>query len=139
MQNVTISTEQYDKEQLLDTITIKAQGKVYEKNDAIHVVYEEVDEDTKLKATSRLKITKDQVEVNRSGNSISKMIFKNSEKYECDYKTAYGLLNIDIFTNSLKIDIKEDIGIDVDINYELIIKNLFDATNKMKINIEFLK
>ena len=52
---INISTKQYDENNNTDTMKVNAVGKIFEKNNDIYVVYEEIEDGEKI--TNTIKIS----------------------------------------------------------------------------------
>ena len=125
-----ILTKQYDEVGNIDTI-----GKIFEKNNDIYVVYEEIEEDQKI--TTTVRISDDEVSIKRFGNVNSLMIFKENHKNLTKYKTNQGLFVIETETNKLTIDKSKNNYIKLNIEYNINILDLFKGKNEINILIEY--
>ncbi len=132
---IKINTKQYDENGKSDKIETIHSGEFYNKNNEIYVVYKEKQEDKNI--TNTIKINEDMLSMIKYGSTTSTMIFKDNSKTTTKYKTSYGMFLIDILTNKLEIEKKEN-HIKVFIEYNIDIKDLFTGKNEVSISIEIL-
>jgi uncharacterized beta-barrel protein YwiB (DUF1934 family) len=126
--NLNIKTVQYDECGQKDTITLNTTATIYEKSNAIYVVYKE--EET----TTTIKILKDEVNIKKFGMTNSNMRFKEGVCEVIRYATPQGVFLIENDTKKLKINI-DNSNIKIDIDYNIKIENLFNGRNEISINI----
>ena len=108
-----------DQEENIDVI---ARG-THSIEDGEHLLeYEEFDEETDDKTQSTIRFTEGKAEVVRKGNMTGNLTFEKGEKNETIYSTPFGDLNMDIITNDIHIDEKEE-QINLRIVYELYAQN----------------
>ena len=100
-----------------DIIETVSPGRCLKKSGKIYVHYEEVLEEA-ITAKCLLKIDNNSVEVSKSGQIESCMLFKQNKNTGLYYETPYGRLPIRIFTKNLEIFEKEE-EIDIMIGYNL--------------------
>lgn len=131
---IKINTKQYDDNGKQDSISMKAIGTMYEKNNDIYIVYKEKEEGQET--TSTIKISKDEVNIKKFGNINSTMSFKNGKTDLVRYKTVQGLFIIENTTNDLIIDTSSDKLIKIGIDYNIKIMDLFKGRNKISIDIK---
>ena len=132
--NIKIVTKQYDENNNVDTIEIEENAKVYDKNGYTYVVYKEVENGNSV--TNTIKISQDEVSIKKFGSINSTMIFKKGYTDYIDYKTAYGLFKMNVYTTELSINKINKIYIDICIKYDMEIQNLFKGKNEISISIE---
>ena len=63
---IKISTKQYGENNNTDTMEVNAVGKIFEKNNDIYLVYEEVEDGQKI--TNTIKISDKEVSIKKFGN-----------------------------------------------------------------------
>lgn len=130
-----IITKQYDELGNIDTIEASTIGKMFEKNNDIYIVYEEIEEGQKI--TTTLRISDDEVSIKRFGNVNSLMVFKEKHKHLTKYRTKQGLFMIETETNKLIVDKSEKNYIKLNIEYNINILDLFKGKNEINILIEY--
>lgn len=136
--NISMITKQYDNLGNEDIIEVLSNGKLYEKNDGIYVIYKEELEKNSAHVTTTIKISEKEILIKRFGLVNSSMKFILDKETTTLYKTPQGIFNIKINTN--KLDIKEtDKDIEIEIDYNMEILGLFKGVNIIKIKIEKYK
>jgi uncharacterized beta-barrel protein YwiB (DUF1934 family) len=94
-----------------DMIGVVTPGDFYEVEDGFRVEYDE----TKLSGMEGTRtiivIRKDTFELIREGTTEAKMEFRNNERTISLYKTPYGVLDVDIDTKKLDINVNGNGGI----------------------------
>ena len=129
---INIHTIQYNEYGERNDIKVKATGTLYEKKDNTYVVYKEK-EDGKETTTS-IKIESDKVTIKRFGEINSTMTFRSNHTSNSNYTTPQGMFIVEMETKKLNIENnKENINIDIDYNIE--ITEMFKGRNIIKINI----
>ena len=84
--------------------------------------YEEFDSETDDRTKSTIRFKDGRAEVERRGTMTGNLTFEKGAKNETIYSTPFGELNMDIFTNDIKID-EKDSQINLRIAYELYAQN----------------
>lgn len=136
--NISMIMKQYDNLGNEDIIEVLSNGKLYEKNDGIYVIYKEELEKNSDHVTTTIKISEKEILIKRFGLVNSNMKFILDKETTTLYKTPQGIFNIKINTN--KLDIKEtDKDIEIEIDYNMEILGLFKGVNIIKIKIEEYK
>ena len=132
---IKISTKQYGQNNNTDTMEVNAVGKIFEKNNDIYLVYEEVEDGQKI--TNTIKISDKEVSIKKFGNVNSLMVFKEKHKHLTKYRTNQGLFIIETETNKLVVDKSEKNYIKLNIEYNINILDLFKGKNEINILIEY--
>ncbi|MDU4493655.1 MAG: DUF1934 domain-containing protein [Staphylococcus warneri] len=136
--NISMITKQYDNLGNEDIIEVLSNGKLYEKNDGIYVIYKEELVKKSAHVTTTITISEKEILIKRFGLVNSNMKFILDKETTTLYKTPQGIFNIKINTN--KLDIKEtDKDIEIEIDYNMEILGLFKGVNIIKIKIEKYK
>lgn len=128
---VNIHTIQYNEYGDTNDIKVNATGNLYEKKDNTYVVYKEKQDDQET--TTSIKIEDDKVTIKRFGEVNSTMIFKENDITRSNYLTPQGMFVIEIKTAKLNINMEEKIDIDIDYNIEIM--DMFKGRNLIKLNI----
>ncbi len=108
-----------DQEENVDVI---ARGFHTDENGEHFIEYDEFDSETDDKTSSSIRFSEGRAEVVRSGNMSGNLTFDVGEKNETTYSTPFGDLNMDIITNDIQIDEKDE-QINLKIVYELYAQN----------------
>lgn len=128
---------QRDEEGEENTIELVTEGKLYRKDGADYITYDESEISGMENSKTRLRLEKDRVQMKRIGQSSSDMVFCKDQNHVLDYRTPYGIFKMEIDTDSLEVEIREEIvGSTVDISYTLTMVDSDSSTeNKLKIEI----
>ena len=128
---VNIHTIQYNEYGEKNDIKVEATGTLYEKNDNTYVVYKEKEND--VETTTSIKIEGEKVTIKRFGEINSTMTFRENQTINSNYATPQGMFVVETKTTKLNIENQEDINIDIDYNIEIM--DMFRGRNIIKINI----
>jgi len=134
---INIRTTQVDintkQDEVIELIT---EGKFYKKNDAYYLVYDESEISGMQGTTTTLKIKGELVILRRIGSNSSIMEFEKNKRYKTQYKTPYGSMAMEMLTKNVNVYIREEpLQIDIKIEYDILIKNMFEGKNSMHIRV----
>ncbi len=107
--SVSITTRSIPKSDEPQTISTSAKGTVYRKDDLLYISYKENPEEFG-KTLTTVKIKNDRVELIRTGNVSSRLVFSKGKSYESSYNTPYGSLPLKISVSDMEICAGEDEG-----------------------------
>lgn len=105
---ITVSGTQYDDGGNEVQTSCRTSGQYYEKNGCRYLLYEERDEESGAVTSNTLKIRDNVLELSRKGGIRSRMIFEAGRTHPAGYETAYGALQLEVYTESLKFLWTED-------------------------------
>lgn len=128
---INIHTIQYNEYGEKNDIIVKTTGTLYEKKENTYVVYKEK-EDGKETTTS-IKLESDKVTIKRFGEINSSLTFKENQTMNSNYITPQGVFSVETKTN--KLSINKNKKIDINIDYNIDIMNIFKGRNIIKIKI----
>ncbi len=135
---VKICANQISDEAGEDYMEFMTEAKLYEKNGAIYVIYEESEVSGIPGCRTRLKLKGDKVQMKRfgEGHGIGNEIkFEKGKRFTGFYPTPIGPVEIEILTNSLENNITyEDKGT-LDIDYSISLKGLMEGRNRLNITL----
>lgn len=118
-----------------NNIELVTEGKFYKKNDAYYLVYDESEISGMEDSTTTLKIKDNQIMMKRFGKSNSKMKFEKGAKHTTNYNTAYGNLDMEVYTQIIVVDINENGEGKIKLKYKLNIFNIMESINTLNITI----
>ncbi|WP_392486200.1 DUF1934 domain-containing protein [Haloimpatiens sp. FM7315] len=101
-----------------DKIEVVTPGKFYKKENAYYAVYDETEISGMSGTTTTLKISKEKFSLIRMGSTSTNMNFKKDLVDVIMYNTPYGMLQLQVETNDLKIKM-DDKGGSVIVDYNL--------------------
>lgn len=106
----------------------------YERSGKHYVLYEEVLEGMEGHISNTIKIGEDSLEVLKRGLTNTRMIFEKGKKTLSRYHTPFGMLELGIFTKSVKAEESEEkIEVVVDYLLEVNAEQLAECHIKMHI------
>lgn len=117
-----------------ESVEMITPGKLYSKEDAYYVVYEETEVSGMEGTTTTLKIGNQNVSLIRFGTVSSKLNFKRGVKDVSLYKTPYGILEVVVNPKEVDIDVNEEGG-QIRLVYDLEPAGLKSSKNELLISI----
>ncbi|MGN0297947.1 MAG: DUF1934 domain-containing protein [Lachnospiraceae bacterium] len=93
-----------------EVVEVIARGKCYERNHSMYIFYEEELEGVDGKINSSIKINQQNqtVEISKKGAMENQMFFSLGKKTNSLYQTQFGLLEMGMDTDQLKVEKGED-------------------------------
>jgi uncharacterized beta-barrel protein YwiB (DUF1934 family) len=106
---IKLTTKQKRRNEPAHTIQIKANGVLYRKGNAIFLTYDEKEENGLGASRTTLKIEPDsnKITVVRHGATQMKYIWERGKTSSTAYSTAFGTFDMEVFTNTIQIQIDE--------------------------------
>lgn len=108
------------------------QAEYFNKNDSHYLFFEEMQEDTKQPAKSRIKFRSGLVELTRQGMVETHMIFEEGRKHMSHYSMPYGEMLLGIDTKRVSLKEQED-RIWVEIDYSLEIEGEHQSDSRIEL------
>lgn len=120
-----------DKDEIIEVVT---PGKFHLGESEFKAVYEESEISGMDGTTTTLVIKDDVLVLEREGSTSTRMEFKKGEDVISLYNTPYGMMNINISTKELDIDMDEDGGV-IYTKYVLGLEGQPGITTELKVKI----
>lgn len=120
-----------DKDEVIEVVT---PGKFHLGESEFKAVYEESEISGMDGTTTTLVIKDDLLVLEREGSTSTRMEFKKGEDVISLYNTPYGMMNINISTKELDIDMDEDGGV-IYTKYVLGLEGQPGITTELKVKI----
>ena len=120
-----------DKDEVIEVVT---PGKFHLGESEFKAVYEESEISGMDGTTTTLVIKDDVLVLEREGSTSTRMEFKKGEDVISLYNTPYGMMNINISTKELDIDMDEDGGV-IYTKYVLGLEGQPVITTELKVKI----
>ena len=120
-----------DKDEVIEVVT---PGKFHLGESEFKAVYEESEISGMDGTTTTLVIKDDVLVLEREGSTSTRMEFKKGEDVISLYNTPYGMMNINIYTKELDIDMDEDGGV-IYTKYVLGLEGQPGITTELKVKI----
>lgn len=136
---VKISANQVNDSVGEDSMEFITEAKVYEKNGALYVIYEESEVSGIPGCRTRLKVKDGKVQMKRFGEDKgigNEIKFEKGKRFTGYYPTPMGAVEIEVLTNSLENTISYDCSGQLDIDYSISLKGLMEGRNRL--NITFM-
>ena len=118
------------------TISTVEQGEHHKKGETTYVLYQQ--EEDGQKVHHKIKIKGETVELHRSGDSQSRMVFEEGRSYVSPYETAGLHLMMEMRTQKVEIEEQED-RTRIRLEYELLLEGAHASDNKTEIVIQIFK
>lgn len=130
-----ISISSAQKESKEDKIEVVTPGKFYKEQDAYYAVYDETEISGMEGTTTTLQIWPNKLSLVRIGTTSAKMEFEKNSPCTTLYNTPYGMLEIKIETNDLKVEVG-DSGGEISVNYNMSIAGQKPQNTELQIKIK---
>ena len=130
-----ISISSAQKESKEDKIEVVTPGKFYKEHDTYYAVYDETEISGMEGTTTTLQIWPNKLSLVRIGTTSAKMEFEKNSPCTTLYNTPYGMLEIKIETNDLKVEVG-DSGGEVSVNYNMSIAGQKPQNTELQIKIK---
>ena len=117
-----------------DTIEVTTTGKYYEKDGKRYLFYDEIGDDTNLIVKNSIQITEEHVSVSKKGLINAQMNFEKENKLVSVYETAYGQMEMGIYTTGICLDEQDDF-LELKLEYLLEINNQHVSDSEILLQI----
>lgn len=124
-----------DGESAMEFIT---EAKLYERGEALYLIYEETELSGIPGCKTRLKLKGDEVQMKRIGEGAGighEIRFEKGKRYEGLYDTPFGAIEMEVLTNQLENTLSPDGNGHIDIDYSISLKGLMEGRNKLNITL----
>ena len=121
-----------DKDDVIEVVT---PGEFFVTEDGFKAVYEETEISGMNVTTTTLTMLDDALLLEREGSTSAKMDFKKGETSISLYNTPYGVLDLQIHTEYLDVDINENGG-DIVAKYSMELAGQPPITTKLAVNVK---
>lgn len=122
------------EEDLLEFIT---EGKLFEKDGATYIVYDETEVSGMEGCKTTLKITDTALRMKRIGEVGfgTELYFEKGRRFSSIYHTPYGPMGIEILTKEVDTQLDENKKGKVDIEYDVSMEGVNESKNRLTIDI----
>lgn len=135
---VRIKSMQVSREAGSDEMEFVTEAKLYKRNGALYLLYEESEFSGMPGCRTRLRLRDDEVQMKRFGEGAgigNELRFKKGSRYTGLYETPFGPIEMEVLTNDVASTISEEGTGQVDIDYEVSLKGLLEGRNRMNITL----
>ena len=133
-----ITGRQYDGDKPQDKMEFVTEGKMYERNGATYLVYEESEFSGFPGCKTSLKLQDGRVRMKRMGKDLAGdtiMEFECGKRFTSTYETPYGEMDMEILTDRLENNIDENGNGNVDIDYHVSLEGELEGRNELRIEV----
>lgn len=122
-----------------DQLELVTEGKFYEKEGSVYLLYDESEFSGMEGCTTSLKITGDRIRMKRFGSTISldtEIEFEEGKRFKGYYDTPYGSVEMEVLTNSITNNIEKSSATgSLNIDYHISLRGLTEGRSKLDIQI----
>lgn len=119
-----------------DTIELVTEGKYYEKNNCLFLVYDESELSGMEGSTTTVKIKDQQVMMKRFGTNESELVFEQGETHATIYKTPFGSMDMEIITSEVTVAMGENCIDEIELCYDIRIAQNTETKNTISITVQ---
>lgn len=121
-----------------DQMEFITEGKLYEKGDALYLIYDESEISGMPGCRTRLKLKDGTVKMKRIGKNVgidTEIEFEQGKRYNGYYDTPFGAIEMEVLTNHLESSLTPEGTGTVNIDYHISLKGLVEGRNKLNIQL----
>lgn len=140
MKNITlkITGKQFTDDKPEETMEFVTEGRLYDKNGARYLIYDESEFSGFEGCKTSLKFTGDRIRMKRIGQKVGigmEFDFCEGERFSSEYRTPYGVFNMEMLTNSIEGGLSEEGYGEVRIDYEVSLGGVTEGKNELVIKV----
>ncbi len=121
-----------------DQMEFITEGKLYQKGEALHLIYDESEISGMPGCKTRLTLKDGIIKMKRVGKNVgidTEIQFEKGKRYTGYYDTPYGAFEMEVLTNHIENNLSPDGTGTLDIDYDISLKGLMEARNKLNIQL----
>lgn len=121
-----------------DQMEFVTDGRLYEKNNSIYIMYDETEVSGMKGCTTTIKMTEDAIKMRRNGDLgfNTELYFQTGKRFNSVYNTPYGPMGIEVLTDYVKNDFdKEEYKGKIDVKYKISMDGIVESSNKLTIEV----
>ncbi len=140
MRDITlkITGKQVYEDREEDQMEFVTEGQLYQKNDAIYVIYDESEMSGMAGCKTTLRLVGDTLRMKRIGGAGggTEMYFEQNKRFTSTYSTPYGPMDMEILTRYVENQFdKETLSGSICVCYDVSLDGLGEGKNKLEINV----
>ena len=135
---IRIKGKQVTRESGEDEMEFMTEGKLYERNGTVYLLYEETELSGVPGCKTRLRLRDGEIQMKRFGEGAglgNEILFEQGKRYTGFYDTPFGPIPIEVLTNHVSSSITEEGSGDIDIDYDISLKGLLEGRNILNISL----
>lgn len=121
-----------------DEIELVTTGQFIEKNNKIFITYIDATLDKDKETKTIVKLSKDQISIQRFGGVNTNMVFEQDKAHITHYETPFGVFEINTLTKEIKVDRQDDF-MEINVAYNLSINHMSMGINTFTITVKNAK
>lgn len=121
-----------------DQLEFITEGKLYEKGDALYLIYDESEISGMPGCRTRLKLKNGTIKMKRVGENVgidTEIEFEKGKRYTGYYDTPFGAIEMEVLTNHVENSVTTEGKGMLDIDYHISLKGLAEGRNKLNIEL----
>lgn len=130
---ITVISRQPDTDE--SDIQVVTPGEFYNEGGSYYAVYDETELSGMEGTRTTLKIDNEKFSLKREGTTNAEMNFRKNKNEITLYNTPYGVLELNIETKTLNINVNDEGG-DININYNMGISGQRPQNTELMVNIK---
>jgi uncharacterized beta-barrel protein YwiB (DUF1934 family) len=140
MKDITlkITGKQISADQEEDQMEFVTEGKLYEKNGALYLIYEESEFSGMPGCKTSLKMTPECIRMKRIGESSAfgmDFVFEKGKRFQSSYRTPYGVFDMEVLTNNVVNNLTPEGTGDIFIDYHTSLNGMREGRNCLSIEV----
>ena len=135
---VKIKSRQMNNETGEDEMEFVTEAKLYKRNDAYYLLYEESEFSGMPGCKTRLRLRGQELQMKRVGEEAgvgNEILFSKGQRFTGLYDTPFGPIELEVLTNDLANDITDDGKGTIDVDYDISLKGLAEGRNTLNITL----
>lgn len=119
-----------------DEMEFVTEARLFERNDAVYLMYEETELSGVPGCKTLLRFRDDEIQLKRLGKGAgigNEICFRKGKRYTGLYETPFGAIEMEVLTNDLKNTLSAKGEGQIDIDYDISLKGLLEGRNRLNI------
>ncbi|MCQ4637443.1 DUF1934 domain-containing protein [Anaerovorax odorimutans] len=121
-----------------DQLEFITEGKLYQRGDALYLIYDESEISGMPGCRTRLKLKNGTIKMKRVGENVgldTEIEFEKGKRYTGYYDTPFGAIEMEVLTNHVENSVTAEGKGSLDIDYHISLKGLVEGRNKLNIEL----
>lgn len=130
--------KQFTDENPEEQMEFITEGKLFERNGSTYLIYDESDFSGFPGCKTSLKLKDDTVRMKRLGKDVGyglEIEFKKGHRFFTKYETPYGVIDMEVLTNSVENNLSPEGRGNIDIDYHVSLGGMAEGRNELKIEV----
>ena len=130
--------KQFTNENPEEQMEFITEGKLFERNGSTYLIYDESDFSGFPGCKTSLKLKDEPVRMKRVGKYVGyglEIEFKKGHRFFTKYETPYGVIDMEVLTNSVENNLSPEGRGNIDIDYHVSLGGMAEGRNELKIEV----